>query len=81
MVCWLEDRYYITWCNGYHGPTIGVGYTFDFETFYQLENAFYRLTATEFFSQKINGKYAMLSRPSDKGHTPFGDIFIVRARI
>ena len=27
-VCFLEDRYYITWCNGYHGPTIGVGYTF-----------------------------------------------------
>jgi len=24
-VTWLEDRYYITWCNGYHGPTIGVG--------------------------------------------------------
>ena len=22
---WLEDRYYVTWCNGYHGPTIGVG--------------------------------------------------------
>ena len=26
-VCFIEDRYYITWCNGYHGPTIGVGYT------------------------------------------------------
>ena len=23
-----------------------------------------------------NGKYAMLSRPSDNGHTPFGDIYI-----
>ncbi len=22
-VCFIEDRYYITWCNGYHGPTIG----------------------------------------------------------
>lgn len=20
-VCFIEDRYYITWCNGYHGPT------------------------------------------------------------
>ena len=38
-VCFIEDRYYITWCNGYHGPTIGVGYTFDFKDFYQLENA------------------------------------------
>ncbi len=39
-VTWLEDRYYVTWCNGYHGPTIGVAYTHDFETFHQLDNAF-----------------------------------------
>jgi len=38
-VVWLEDRYYVTWCNGYHGPTIGIGYTFDFEKFTFLENA------------------------------------------
>jgi beta-1,4-mannooligosaccharide/beta-1,4-mannosyl-N-acetylglucosamine phosphorylase len=24
-VTWIEDRYWITWCNGYHGPTIGKG--------------------------------------------------------
>ena len=24
-VTWIEDRYWITWCNGYHGPTIGIG--------------------------------------------------------
>jgi len=36
----LEGRYYITWCNGYHGPTIGVAWTEDFRTFHQLENAF-----------------------------------------
>ena len=33
-VTWIEDRYWITWCNGYHGPTIGIGYTFDFKEFY-----------------------------------------------
>ncbi|MFN8481975.1 MAG: glycoside hydrolase family 130 protein [Anaerolineae bacterium] len=75
-VCWLEDRYYVTWCNGYHGPTIGVGYTHDFETFYQLENAFLPFNRNGvLFPRKIGGKYAMLSRPSDNGHTPFGDIF------
>ncbi|NMA83390.1 MAG: glycosidase [Epulopiscium sp.] len=75
-VCFLEDRYYITWCNGYHGPTIGVGYTFDFETFYQLENAFLPYNRNGvLFPRKINGKYAMVSRPSDTGHTAFGDIF------
>ncbi len=75
-VCWLEDRYYVTWCNGYHGPTIGVGYTYDFETFYQLDNAFLPYNRNGvLFPRKIHGKYAMLSRPSDTGHTPFGDIF------
>ena len=29
-VVFIEDRYWITWCNGYYGPTIGIGYTFDF---------------------------------------------------
>ncbi len=75
-VCWLEDRYYVTWCNGYHGPTIGVGYTWDFRAFYQLENAFLPYNRNGvLFPRRIRGKYAMLSRPSDRGHTPFGDIF------
>jgi len=72
----IEDRYYISWCNGYHGPTIGLGYTGDFETFHQLENAFLPYNRNGvLFPRKINGNYAMLSRPSDTGHTPFGDIF------
>jgi len=75
-VCWIEDRYYVTWCNGYHGPTIGVGYTHDFKKFYQLENAFLPFNRNGvLFPRKINDKYAMLNRPSDNGHTPFGDIF------
>ncbi|MDH7571620.1 MAG: glycoside hydrolase family 130 protein [Armatimonadota bacterium] len=75
-VCWIEDRYYVTWCNGYHGPTIGVGYTHDFEEFYQLENAFLPCNRNGvLFPRRIGGKFAMLSRPSDYGHTPFGDIF------
>ncbi len=76
-VCWIEDRYYVMWCNGYHGPTIGVGYTFDFEKFYFLENALlpYNRNGVP-FPRKINGKYVMLNRPSDNGHTPFGDIYL-----
>jgi beta-1,4-mannooligosaccharide/beta-1,4-mannosyl-N-acetylglucosamine phosphorylase len=75
-VCWIEDRYWVTWCNGYYGPTIGVAYTYDFRTFYQLENAFLPYNRNGvLFPRRINGKYAMLSRPSDRGHTPFGDIF------
>lgn len=75
-VVWIEDRYYVSWCNGYHGPTIGIGYTYDFKIFYQLENAFLPYNRNGvLFPRKINGKYAMLSRPSDRGHTPFGDMF------
>jgi len=75
-VVWMDDRYHITWCNGYHGPTIGVGYTFDFARFYQGENAFLPYNRNGvLFPRKIHGNYAMLSRPSDRGHTPFGDIF------
>lgn len=76
-VVFIEDRYWITWCNGYHGPTIGIGYTFDFKEFFQCENAFLPFNRNGvLFPKKINGKYAMLSRPSDNGHTPFGDIYI-----
>ena len=75
-VCWIEDRFYITWCNGYHGPTIGVAYTTDFVDFYQMENAYLPFNRNGvMFPRKINGRFAMLNRPSDNGHTPFGDIF------
>jgi beta-1,4-mannooligosaccharide/beta-1,4-mannosyl-N-acetylglucosamine phosphorylase len=75
-VTWLEDRFYVTWCNGYHGPTIGVGWTHDFETFHQLDNAFLPFNRNgALFPRRIGGRYAMLSRPSDTGHTPFGDVF------
>lgn len=74
-VVFLEDRWYIIWCNGYFGPCIGLGYTFDFERFYQMENILmpYNRNAV-LFPRKIGSGYALLSRPSDSGHTPFGDI-------
>lgn len=80
-VCFIEDRYYITWCNGYHGPTIGVAYTFDFQRFVQLENAFLPYNRNGvLFPRKIKGCYMLMSRPSDTGHTPFGDIFVSQSR-
>jgi beta-1,4-mannooligosaccharide/beta-1,4-mannosyl-N-acetylglucosamine phosphorylase len=76
-VCEIDGRYYVTWCNDYHGPTIGVAVTDDFHTFTQLENALLPSNRNGvFFPRKINGNYMMLSRPSDWGHTPFGDIFL-----
>lgn len=76
-VCKIDDKYYVSWCNGYHGPTIGLAETTDFKTFVQLENAFLPFNRNGvLFPRKINGLYKMLSRPSDNGHTPFGDIYI-----
>ena len=76
-VCLIDGKYYISWCNGYHGPTIGLAYTEDFKSFTQLENVFLPFNRNGvLFPRKINGMYMMLSRPSDNGHTPFGDIFI-----
>jgi beta-1,4-mannooligosaccharide/beta-1,4-mannosyl-N-acetylglucosamine phosphorylase len=75
-VTWLEDRYWVTWCSGYHGPTIGVGHTTDFETFTQLDNAFLPFNRNGvLFPRRVGERFAMLSRPSDDGHTPFGDIY------
>jgi beta-1,4-mannooligosaccharide/beta-1,4-mannosyl-N-acetylglucosamine phosphorylase len=72
----IDDRWYVTWCNWYHGPTIGLAWTADFEEFHQLENAFLPFNRNGvLFPRRIGGRFAMLSRPSDDGHTPFGDIF------
>jgi beta-1,4-mannooligosaccharide/beta-1,4-mannosyl-N-acetylglucosamine phosphorylase len=72
----IDDHYYVTWCNWYHGPTIGVAWTDDFQTFHQLENAYLPFNRNGvLFPRKVDGRFAMLSRPSDNGHTPFGDVF------
>jgi beta-1,4-mannooligosaccharide/beta-1,4-mannosyl-N-acetylglucosamine phosphorylase len=72
----IDGTYYVIWCNGYHGPTIGLARTKDFKRFEQLENTFLPHNRNgALFPRKIQGNYAMLSRPSDTGHTPFGDIF------
>ncbi len=73
----IDDRFYITWCNSFSDlPTIGIAYTYDFKKYTQIENAFLPFNRNGvLFPRKVNGKYVMLSRPSDRGHTPFGDIY------
>lgn len=76
-VCWIDDRYWITWCNGFHGPCIAIGHTTDFQSFHMLENALMPFNRNGvLFPTKIQNRYMMLSRPSDNGHTPFGEIFL-----
>jgi len=73
----IDDIYYITWCTDDHGATLGIGMTKDFRSFTRFENACVPFNRNGvLFPRKINGQFALLNRPSDSGHTPFGDIFL-----
>ena len=73
----VEDTYYIIWCGDFHGASIGMAKTKDFKTFTRLENPFIPFNRNAvLFPRKINGTFRLFSRPSDSGHTPFGDIFL-----
>jgi len=73
----LDGAYYIVWCGDFSGAALHLGKTTDFKTFIRLENP-----STPFnrngvlFPRRIGGKYYLLTRPSDSGHTPFGDVFL-----
>ncbi|RKY41603.1 MAG: glycosidase [Candidatus Makaraimicrobium thalassicum] len=73
----IDDTYYITWCiDSPQGPYIGLAATKDFKTFRRMENPLPPSNRNcVLFPRKINGQYAMLHRPSDRGHTPFGEMF------
>jgi beta-1,4-mannooligosaccharide/beta-1,4-mannosyl-N-acetylglucosamine phosphorylase len=73
----IEGAYYVVWCTEAHGPAIGLARTTDFRTFVRLENPFIPFNRNGvLFPRKIGGTYKILSRASDNGHTPFGDIFL-----
>ncbi len=73
----IDDIYYIMWCQDFYGASIGVAKTLDFKTFTRIENPFLPFNRNAvLFPRRIHGNFMMLSRPSDSGHTPFGDIFI-----
>lgn len=73
----VEDTYYVIWCQDFYGAAIGMAKTTDFKTFIRLENPFLPFNRNAvLFPRRICGNYVLLSRPSDSGHTPFGDIFL-----
>lgn len=73
----IEDTYYIVWCTDFYGAALGLAKTKDFKTFIRLDNPFLPFNRNGvLFPRKINNNFVMLSRPSDSGHTPFGDIYI-----
>ena len=73
----VEDTYYIMWCGDFYGAAIGMACTKDFKTFTRMENPFIPFNRNAvLFPRKVNGMFQLLSRPSDSGHTPFGDIWL-----
>lgn len=77
----IEDKYYVIWCDDFAGPTIAIAVTSDFKTFTKMPTPFLPYNRNGvLFPRKIDGKYLMLSRPSDSGHTAFGDIFLSESK-
>jgi len=73
----IDGDYIIQWCGGHNGPTISLARTSDFHSFERLENAFLPFNRNGvLLPRRIEGSYYLLSRPSDDGHTPFGDIYV-----
>ncbi|MGC6174165.1 glycoside hydrolase family 130 protein [Lacrimispora sp. 38-1] len=73
----VENTYYIMWCQDCYGAAIGMAWTKEFKTFTRIENPFLPFNRNAvLFPRKVGGKFLMLSRPSDSGHTPFGDIYV-----
>lgn len=81
-ICEIEGKYYLSWVNlTPHGTTIGLAYTTDFKNWVQLEDACYPVARNGvLFPEKINDEYMLLIRPCDRGHTPYGDIYIQQSR-
>ncbi len=80
-LCEIEGKYYLSWVNlTPYGTTIGIAVTEDFTKWEQYEDACYPVARNGvLFPRKINDEYMLLIRPCDRGHTPYGDIFIQRS--
>lgn len=76
----IDGVYHIVWCDDLHGPTLAIATTKDFKTFVKIHHPFMPFNRNGvLFPRKIDGDYVMLTRPSDSGHTKFGDIFLARS--
>lgn len=77
----LEGSYYIVFADKFNEVTICIARTNDFKTFTKLEYPFIpNCRNGALFPRRINGKYYLLSRPSDNASTAFGNIFISESK-
>ena len=55
----IDGRYYVSWCNDHHGPTIGLAWTDDFcdlPTNWRMPSCPYNRNGV-LFPKKINGRF------------------------
>lgn len=77
----FEDHFFIVWCDEMSGPTISIAKTYDFKKFVKFDSPFLPYNRNGvLFPRKFDDRYLMLSRPSDSGHTAFGDIFLSESK-
>lgn len=79
-ICEMDGYYYLSWVkklSGSLGTVIGIARTTDFESFEELDFATLPTSRNGvLFPRKVNNMYMLFSRPCDKGHTPYGDMFL-----
>ncbi len=77
-LCEIDGKYYLSWvCHTDRGTSIGIAVTEDFITWDRKENAVLPVSRNGvLFPRKVNNEYMIFTRPCDKGHTPYGDIFL-----
>ena len=76
----IDDTFYVIWCDDFPGPAIALGRTKDFKKWIKMERPLMPFNRNGvLFPRKIQGEYVLLSRPSDSGHTPFGDIILSKS--
>ncbi len=77
----IDNTWYVNWCDDMGGASIGMGMTKDLKTWIRMPNPLMPFNRNGvLFPRKIKNKYYLLSRPSDSGHTPFGDIYLSESR-
>ena len=77
-VTWIEDRYWITWVQRLLRvpPSVSAILSISRSSSSARMLSCLSIASGVLLPQRFDGKYALLSRPSDSGHTPFGDIYI-----
>ncbi len=80
-VCEIDGLYCLSWVAPTPtGTTIGIAVSEDFEHWERKEDAVLPVSRNGvLFPRKVGGEYCLFTRPCDKGHTPYGEVYLSRS--